>query len=154
MSTHVIAGAIRQEASPMSGFPFRGGRRRCAVSVARLAAAATIGLAIAGCSNGGDAAQAANAPILVQTTQLFVTVENKAGAPLVNVTVAVVPVSGPQFTRLVSRMENGEKRDISLNEFASRDGTTFSLRAMRAKSVRVTADDVSNKKYDVEVKWK
>jgi len=85
---------------------------------------------------------------------LFVTVEDNAGAPLVNMTVAVLPISGPPFTRLVSRMENGEKRDISLNDFSSRDGTTFSLRAMRAKSVRVTADDVANKKYDIEVKWK
>ena len=138
----------------MSGLSIRGVWQRYAVSVACVVVSGTIGLAMAGCTSGGGAAQSADAPILVQTTQLFVTVENKAGAPLVNMTVAVVPPSGPQFTRLVSRMENGEKRDISLNEFSSRDGTTFSLRSMRPKSVRVTADDVANKKYDLEVPWK
>jgi hypothetical protein len=138
----------------MSGFPIRGVRRLCVLSVAPVMVSATVGLSAAGCSSGQDGAQAANAPIHVETTQLFVTVENKAGAPLVNMTVAVLPISGPAFTRLVSRMENGEKRDISLNEFSSRDGTTFSLRAMRPKSVRVTADDVANKKYDMEVTWR
>jgi len=49
ISTHVMAGAFRQEASLMSGFPNRGVERRCAVSVAGVVVAATIGLALGGC---------------------------------------------------------------------------------------------------------
>ena len=140
----------------MSGFSRRGGWRRCVVLVASTVIAGTVGLASSACSGGEEAAQAENAAIRVQTSQLFVTVENNAGAPLINMTVAIVPLGAgsPPFTRLVTRMENGEKRDISLNDFASRDGTIFSLRVNRPKAVRVTAEDVVNKKHDVQVAWR
>jgi hypothetical protein len=111
------------------------------------------GLAVSACAGGQGSAQAANAAIGVQTTQLFVTIENKAGTPLINITAAILAVGGQPFTRLISRMENGEKRDISLNDFSGKDGTTFSLRVVRPKTVRVTAEDLANKKYEVEVDW-
>jgi hypothetical protein len=114
-----------------------------------------IGLAMTGCSNSQETAEAsAKTSIGIQTSQLFVTVENKSGAPLVNLTVAVVSVGGQPFTRLLSRLENGEKREISLGDFGGRDGTPFSLRVVRPKAVRVTGEDVASKKYDVEVPWR
>jgi hypothetical protein len=50
-------------------------------------------------------------------------------------------------------MENGEKRELSLGDFAGRDGTTFNRRVVRPKSVRVKAKDMVGKAYDVEAPW-
>jgi hypothetical protein len=133
----------------------RGRSRPRAARFAACAIFGTIGLAMTACSDNRETAQAAaQTSIGVQTSQLFVTIENKAGAPLVNMTVAIVSVGGQPFTRLLSRLENGEKRDVSLSDFGGRDGTPFSLRVVRPKTVRVTAEDVASKKYEVEVPWR
>lgn len=116
------------------------------------------GVVVAGlsaCSGGGaQAPQAADAAIVVQTSQMFVTVQNKAGLPLVDVDVAILPVGNPtEYSKFVGRLENGQKRDVSLGDFAGRDGTTFSLSRVRPKTVRVKAKDVVGKAYDVAVPW-
>ncbi len=70
----------------------------------------TLGAALWACSSGQPAPQAADAPIGVEISQMFVTVENRAGLPLVDVDVAILPVGGPiVFTKLVARVEHGEK---------------------------------------------
>jgi hypothetical protein len=105
-------------------------------------------------SAGGPPPQAADAPIRVQTSDLFLTVENKAGMPLTDVDVAIVPAGNPTaFNKYVGRLENGEKRNLSLGDFAGRDGTTFNRRMVRPKSVRVKAKDMVGKAYDVEAPW-
>jgi hypothetical protein len=151
----VNVGTPVHETCPLPRFPRRGGRWRTARCVARAMILGTIGLAMAACAGDQEAALATeNASIGIQTSQLFVTIENKAGAPLVNITVAILSVAGQPFTRLVSRLENGEKRDLSLGDFGGRDGTSFSLRVVRPKTVRVTAEDVAYKKYEVSVPWR
>src|SRR3989442_15783374 len=62
ISTYVMAGAFRQEASLMYGFPIRGVERRCAVSFARVVVAATIGLALGGGTRGGGGPPAGEEP--------------------------------------------------------------------------------------------
>jgi hypothetical protein len=116
----------------------------------------TTGWTMSACSGDRETAQAegAGAPISVQTSELFVTIQNKAGTPLINLTVTIVSVTGLPFNRLVSRMENREKRDISLSEFSGRDGTPFSLRVVRPKRVRVTGEDLTGNKQEAEVPWK
>jgi hypothetical protein len=94
------------------------------------------------------------AAIAVETSSLFVTVENRANAPLLDVTVALKPASGTLFSTSISRLEGGEKRDLSLSDFRSPDGTTFNLRMMRPRQVLVTASDLVGKKYDMTVPWK
>lgn len=121
-------------------------------------ASAVIGVALGAaawaCSSGQPAPQAGDAPIGVQTSQMFVTVENKAGLALVDVDVAILPVGGPiVFTKFVARVENGEKRTLSLGDFTGQDGTAFSLRLARPKTVRVKAKDLVGKKYEVAVPW-
>lgn len=114
------------------------------------------GLVVAGCSDSESAsAQQADAAIAIQTSQLSVLVENRAGVPLTEVDVVVVPIGrATEFTKLVGRLENGEKRDLTLGDFYGRDGTTLSLRVVKPKLVRVTAKDLTNKAYKVEVPWK
>ena len=116
------------------------------------------GLALAACSSSESPANQAaqnQAQIDVQTSQLSVLVENKVGMPLVDVEVAILPVGGhTEFTKFAGRLENAEKRDISLSSFSARDGTPFSLRVVRPKSVRVVGKDLNNKPVQVDVPWK
>jgi hypothetical protein len=126
-------------------------------SLEMLASAVVCGVVVAGvsaCSGGGQTPQAADAAIVVQTSQMFVTIENRAGLPLTDVDVAILPVGNPTpYNKFVGRLENGQKRDLSLGDFAGRDGTTFSLRLVRPKTVRVKAKDMVGKVYDVAVPW-
>ena len=99
-------------------------------------------------------AQADDAPIGIQNSQLSIVIENKVGMPLTDVDVAIVPVGGAtEFKKFVGRMENAEKRDLSLGGFYGRDGTTFSLRVVRPRAVRVTGKDLNAKPYNVEARW-
>ena len=50
-------------------------------------------------------------------------------------------------------MENGEKRDISLGQFRSNDGTTFNPRVLRARQVSLSATDIVGKKHELTKAW-
>jgi hypothetical protein len=113
------------------------------------------GIVLAGCGRDRETAEAAtNAPIGIETNQMFVTIENRAGTPLLNVNVTIHAPGAPPYTRLITRLESSEKRDISLADFSSRDGTTLNLRMLTPRSVQVTGTDLTNKKYEAETRWK
>lgn len=97
---------------------------------------------------------ATDAPISVKASQLFVTVHNGAGLPVVDVDVTIVPVGkSTEFKKYISRLEAAEERDYSLSDFRGSDGTPFSLRLVRPKGIRVSAKDVVGKSYSLEVPW-
>jgi hypothetical protein len=105
------------------------------------------------CSRDKETVQAADAPIGIETSQMFVTIENRAGGPLLDLTIAI-QTPGAAFTHLVRRLEAGQKQDVALSSFSSRDGTTFNLRFVRPRGVLVTATDLTSKKYEAQVSWK
>ena len=128
--------------------------RRRLVSLGRLCFVGLAGCALVTCSSSQPAAQD-QALISVQTSKLSVVVENKAGMRLIDVEVAIVPVGmATQFMKFAGRMESAEKRTFELSSFRSRDGTSFSLRVVRPKTVRVTGKDLNNKVIQVDVPWK
>ena len=95
------------------------------------------------------------ATIGIETSSMYVTVQNNAGAPLEDVQVAIMPVGGVlKFTSSLSRMENGEKRDIALGKFRGSDGTTFSPRIYKPKQVTVTAKDIVGKTHARSMAWR
>ena len=95
-----------------------------------------------------------NSPIDIVVSAMMITVENKAGLALNNVSVAIEPVGGAtEFTSFIGRMENSSKKDIMLGSFGGRDGTPFNLRVVRPKLVRVTAEDLNSTKYSVVAPW-
>ena len=108
---------------------------------------------LSGCARDHEVVQAADAPIRVEADQMSVTVQNKAGLPLLDLNVSIDAAGSPPFTHLLTRLENGETHDISLSEFESVDGTTFNVRMMRPTAVRATAKDMTNKTYQVEIPW-
>lgn len=95
-----------------------------------------------------------DSPIGVVISQMTVTIENKAGLALNNVSVAIEPLGGAtSFTSFVGRMENSSKKDIMLGSFGGRDGTPFNLRVVSPKLVRVTAEDINSTNYDIVAPW-
>jgi hypothetical protein len=139
----------------MSGFRVAPGSRRVRLfmKIAMFGAAA---LAFGACSGEADVqAQDGNAAIGIQTSQFSVVVQNNVGMPLTDVDVAIVPVGGQtEFKKFVGRIENGEKKDIALGGFYGRDGTTFNLRVVKPRLVRVTGKDLNAKAYNVETRWR
>jgi hypothetical protein len=127
-------------------------RRRLGFFVCTLIASATT-LGLVACADAPPP-QDQNAPIGIQNSQLSVVIENKVGMPLTDVDVSIVPIGGAtEFKKFVGRMENAEKRDLSLGGFYGRDGTTFNLRVVRPRTVRVTGKDLNAKPYTVEARW-
>ena len=117
-------------------------------------AALALGVTLSGCSQGSEP-QTGPAFVDLKMGSLYITVENKAGRPLLDVRLAIKPVgAASEFTKSISRLEGSEKRDLSLGEFSERDGTTFSLRVVRPKEVEVTATDLVGMKYHMTTPWK
>ena len=107
-----------------------------------------------GCSEQGQA-QDANAPVKILTSQMYVTVRNDSGAPLNDVSVAIVPVGRQTiFNKFIGRLENSESRNVMLGDFLGRDGTPFSLRVVKPRSVELKGKDVMGKDYATEVGWR
>ena len=92
--------------------------------------------------------------IAVTTSPSFLTVENRAGLPLLDVAVTIKTANGLSFSKSISRLENGASRDLSLGELRSNDGTVFSPQFQKPKEVVVTATDMVGKKYDMATPWK
>jgi len=88
------------------------------------------------------------------SNQFVVAVTNNAGQPLQDVRIAIQPVgTAPPFTATIRRLENSERRELSLTEFRSNDGTTFSPRVYRARQVTVTGTDLVGKKHELTKPW-
>ena len=104
------------------------------------------------CAGDKETVQAADASIGIETGQLFVTVENRAGGPLIDLLITIQTPSAP-YTYLISRIEAGQKRDVPVSSFSSRDGTGLNLRLVRPKSVRATAKDLIDKSYEAQAPW-
>jgi hypothetical protein len=114
-----------------------------------------LGVLATACSEQGAASQDPNAPVKIEMSQMYVTVRNEAGLALNDVSVGIVPVGrSTTFTKFVGRLENGETRQIMLGDFYGRDGTPFSLRAVKPRSVEVKGKDVKGQQYAIEVGWR
>jgi hypothetical protein len=121
----------------------------------RLCLLVAIGVLVSACSEQGAASPDANAPVKIETSQMYVTVRNDAGLALNDVSVAIVPVGrSTTYSKFVGRVENGESRQIMLGDFVGRDGTPFSLRVVRPRSVQVKGKDVKGQEYSTEVAWR
>lgn len=113
-----------------------------------------VGLFISACAGQSSATQAANAPVKIETSQMYVTVKNDSGMAINDVTVSILPMGrSTTFNKFVGRLENGEARKIMLGDFNGRDGTPFSLRVVKPKSVQVKGTDVAGKPQQAEVDW-
>jgi len=100
-------------------------------------------------TTGGD-----SAVIAIERTASYLTIENRAGLPLVELKVVLPAANGLSFSTLIPRLESGAKRDVAFAGLRSNDGTSFSPQWQRPMRIAVTATDLAGKKYDVTVPWK
>ena len=113
------------------------------------------GLLAGGCSGQGAASQDANAPVRIETSQMYVTIHNQSGLALNDVSVAIVPMGRTTvYNKFIGRIENAESRNVMLGDFMGRDGTPFSLRVAKPRSVEVQGKDVTGQSYNAEVPWR
>jgi hypothetical protein len=91
--------------------------------------------------------------VLVETSQTSIKMENRAGLALTDVVIVIVPFGPLEFSSRISRLEPSGKRDIPLNTFRSRDGTSFNPRFHKPKSVRISGRDTAGKPYEIDVPW-
>ena len=111
-------------------------------------------VAAVGCSDQG-AAQDANAPVKIEISQMYVTVRNATGLALNDVSVGIVPMGRTTiYGKFLGRLENAQSRNIMFSEFIGRDGTPFSLRVVKPRSVEVKGKDVNGKEYTIETGWR
>jgi hypothetical protein len=111
--------------------------------------------AVSNPENGALATSGAEPSVIaLETSSQSITVTNNAGKPIEDVRVATHPLgSAPPYTSTLRRLENGEKRELSLAQFRSNDGTTFNPRFAKAKQVSVTATDIVGKKHELTKAW-
>lgn len=123
-----------------------------AVTIAGLAAACSY---TAGRESGAVGSSGAQpAAIAVDRTAAYLTIENRAGLPLVDVSVVLAAANGLSFSTSIPRLESGAKHDLPFANLRGNDGTQFSPRWQRPTQIVVTATDLVGKKYDVKVPWK
>jgi len=133
-------------------------RRRPFLAASILAAgwvAAACSSARGGSESGAVGSSGATpSAVAIEKTSSYLTIENRAGLPLVDISVAVQTTNGMSFRTMIGRLETSAKREISYADLRSTDGTTFSPQWQRPARIAVTATDVVGKKYDLTVPWK
>ena len=110
-------------------------------------------LTTTGC--GGSAENTSlGGPIEIEISQLFITVTNNSGMAVTDIKLEVIPTGGQtSYGATHYRLENSEKKDFSLGELRGSDGMNLNLRVHKPDRVRVTATDIDQTAYDIEIPW-
>ena len=132
--------------------PFRFGE---SVLVAACFVALTVPLSA--CSSGekaeaGAVGTTASSPLAISVSSTFVTLENRAGSAIIDARVEIIPRGvRPPFKTTVPRIENSSKREVSFSQFRSSDGTPFRRGALKTRTLKVTATDITGKPIELEI---
>lgn len=134
------------------------------ISTRRLAVHALAGLLfscalLAACSSSGTSGAvgtsgSTSGGIGVDTSSLYITIENRAGTPLSDVNVSLEGGGATTYTAHFPKMATGEKKDIPTAMLKGRDGSALNLVAVHPRQITVTGVDLFGKKYDVKAPWK
>ena len=104
---------------------------------------------VAGCSSGenaeaGAVGTSAAGPFGISVSSTYLTIENRAGVPIVDARIEITPRGvRPPFSTTVARIEGSAKHDVPFNQFRSKDGTPFQRGTVRARTLKITATDIS-----------
>lgn len=90
----------------------------------------------------------------LSTSQLYVTLSNRTGSSLLDVTIEVEPIGGATvFTSRYPRMEPGERKNFPVQEFRGDDGTPLNLRVTKPRAVSVTAHNQNDEQFAMRAPW-
>ena len=110
-------------------------------------------LVIAGCAGEGITTPV-DSPVVIETSDLFLTVRNVADGPLSDLTIGIKPTGvRPEYQTQVRRLAAGEELDIPYAEFRGVDRDALVLQNINPRSVHITATDLNGGTHDVELPW-
>ena len=115
-------------------------------------------LCAAACGGDPESAAAAgtagtaDAPIAIEISNTYISVENRTGVPLLGGEMVITQLGArPPFRAALPRLENGLTRDFTLNTFRAPDGTLFNRTIARPRNLRLTAKDVNGKTHELQI---
>ena len=93
-------------------------------------------------------------PVVVHTSESAVSVENRAGRPLLNVRLAIDVTGAPApFVRVVPTIDPGQTMTVPLTDFRSEEGVALDPAAAAPTQVTVRARDTLTNSYEVAATW-
>ena len=108
-----------------------------------------------GTSGAVGTAGEADAAVLIAATPRGVSIDNRAGRQLVDVTVSIRPSgSSPTFQRTLPTLAASERKELPLTEFRTSDNVTLNPMFVRPQEITLTAKDDAGKDYRITVPWK
>jgi hypothetical protein len=99
-----------------------------------------------GSANGASA-------VVVSRSERGVTVENRAGRPLLNIRLVIEGNTGAAFAYTLPTRDTGATREVPFADFRTDEGTLFEAGSRAAKQVKTTARDTLGNNYDVTTPW-
>jgi len=92
--------------------------------------------------------------VVVARAERGITVENRAGRPLLNVRLVIEGrENGATFAHTLPTVDAGATREVPFADFRSEDGTLFDPGSTAAKQIKTTARDTLGNSYDVTTPW-
>lgn len=92
--------------------------------------------------------------VVVARGERGITVENKAGRPLLNIRLVIEGRdNGTAFAYTLPTLDTGATREVPFADFRSDDGTLFEAGSIAAKQVKTTARDTLEHDHDVTTPW-
>lgn len=127
----------------------------------RLTVVLLFGWFVSGCSGaasegGAVGTSGEGSPLIgVGISSGFVTLENNTGKPIVETKISIRQGSLQYpYAPGVPRLAPGEKRNLSIGDFKSRDGSQLYVNLRRPNEIIVAATDVDGKTYEGSVPWR
>ena len=88
-----------------------------------------------------------SSPVAITTRNTTASIENRAGQPLTDVKLTVIPFGRSDYSKSLLPINATERRDIPPGELTHPEGTAFNAMLVRPELVRVTASDRAGRQY-------
>ena len=93
------------------------------------------------------------ATVVVARTDTGISVQNRAGRPLLNIRAAIETRDGAVFLHTLPTLDAGVTREVRFADFRTEDGALFEPGSIVPTQVKTTARDTLGNKYDVTTPW-
>jgi hypothetical protein len=91
--------------------------------------------------------------VVVARAERGITVENRAGRPLLNIRLEIESRDNAPFIHIIPTLDTGATREIPFADFRTEDGTLFEARSVAAQQIKATARDTLGNHYNVATPW-
>ena len=93
------------------------------------------------------------ATVVVARTDTGISVQNRAGRPLLNIRAAIETRESGVFLYTLPTLDAGLTREIRFTDFRTEEGALFEPGSTVPTQVKTTARDTLGNKYDVTTPW-